>query len=407
MKEGYMGEKIMGINMKGDAIIWGAGKIGRGFLAEIFQNANYNITFIEYDKKLVSNLKDAESYTIYKISSVYSKSTVSIDNFDIHATDDIESITNKLLKGDAIAAIAVHQNVLKSIAKAFSHIITEKAKRDPNSKLDIIICVNMHRPSTYFKQLIEEELPYEFHEYLSKNVGLIDSVVMRICPEPTPEILKDDPFAVLTNGYDEMPVDGNAFRGRIPKTHMLKLSEDIAAEETRKIYTLNMSHAILAYVGAYKGYQYAHEAIGDEYIRQIVVGALSEIGEALACEYQFTKEEMQNWNHVIMELLKNPALDDTLVRLGSDTKRKLSAGDRLVGPATLCMKYDIFPENIGIGIAFAFIFGSSSDSGTLEVRRCVEKKGIETAIEKYCEITDKRLLDFIVKLYSDSKIYGI
>jgi mannitol-1-phosphate/altronate dehydrogenase len=39
-------------------MIWGAGKIGRGFLAEIFNDAGYKLTFIEYFEDLVNKLKD-------------------------------------------------------------------------------------------------------------------------------------------------------------------------------------------------------------------------------------------------------------------------------------------------------------------------------------------------------------
>ena len=397
--KGHMEGSFMGADIKREAVIWGAGKIGRGFLAEIFQDANYNIAFVEYDRQLVNSLKDVENYTIHKAVSADNQSTISIEGFDIFTTDDTESIKGKLIKEDAIAAIAVHQKALDSIAKTISQIIIEKAKGDPTSKLDIIMCVNMHRPSIYFKGLLQDELPCEFHNYLTTNVGLIDSVVMRICPEPTPELLAVDPFAVLTNGYDQMPVDGKSFRGNIPNTAMLKLSQDIVAEEVRKIYTLNMSHAILAYVGNHKGYKYAYEAIGDAYIRQVVAGALCEVGRALSFEYGFSKEEMERWNLDIIESLKNPALDDTLVRLGSDTKRKLSAGDRLAGPAALCMKHDVFPENIGVGIAFAFTFEGAEDNGAIEVRQYVESMGIEAAIGEYSGIRDETLVSHIQQIY--------
>ena len=44
---------------KKQAIIWGAGKIGRGFLGEIFQDAGYHLTFVEYDMRLVEALRQA------------------------------------------------------------------------------------------------------------------------------------------------------------------------------------------------------------------------------------------------------------------------------------------------------------------------------------------------------------
>ncbi|NMA95741.1 MAG: hypothetical protein GX974_06845 [Clostridiales bacterium] len=389
----------MEINEKRDAVIWGAGKIGRGFLAEIFHNAGYNINFVEYDNRLVRGLKKAGSYTIHKISGVNAGSEIKIGNFDIIQTDDVSEIKEKLKGENKIVAIAVHKGALSSIAKVLSTIIEYKAESEPENYLDIIFCVNMHRPSVYFRELLIEHLSSKSYDYLNKNVGLIDSVVMRICPEPTEKLLKKDPFVVLTNGYDKMPVDAKGFKGKVPDTDMLKLSTNIVAEEVRKIYTLNMSHAALAYMGSYEGYKYAHEAIKDNKIRSVIVGALKEVGEALMLEYDFNTEDMRVWNQDIVEFIENPALNDSLIRLGSDPKRKLAAGDRLAGPAALCAKYDIFPGNIGKAIAYGFKFKDSKNTEEQELCEYAREKGIGDAIKKYSKLTDERLISHIKDIY--------
>ncbi len=50
------------INKK--ALIFGAGAIGRGFLAPLLQDCNYQISFVDNDKKIIKKLKKRSSYKV-------------------------------------------------------------------------------------------------------------------------------------------------------------------------------------------------------------------------------------------------------------------------------------------------------------------------------------------------------
>ncbi|HHY78876.1 MAG TPA: hypothetical protein GX516_00605 [Thermoanaerobacter sp.] len=392
---------------KNEVLIWGAGKIGRGFLAEIFTDAGYHVTFIEYDEKLVNDLKETKSYTIYKALKDDQYEVVKIKNYEVLSTKEEDIITKKVMdKKHVVMAIAVHQSGLPSVIKIISEIVIKKAYKYPQSTLDVILCVNMLNVAQYCQNLFEKYLPINLHSYLNNNIGLVESVVMRIATQPTQEMLKEDKLAVLTNGYDNMPVDKKAFKGPIPKTKMLKLSDNIIAEEIRKFYTLNMSHALLAYIGFSRGYKYAHEAIQDKDIYYVITQALKEVGEGLIKEYEFTKEEIEKWNEEIVDLLKNPLLNDTLSRLGSDTKRKLSKQDRLVGPSLLCLKHGITPFYLAHGIAYGFKFSQSDDEGTEEVQIYLKEYGIDKALRKICDIQDDNLISLIKEIYEEAVPYN-
>jgi len=52
----------------GKMLIWGAGRIGRGFVADLFQQAKYQLSFVDADSALVQGLKDAGKYTVLRIT---------------------------------------------------------------------------------------------------------------------------------------------------------------------------------------------------------------------------------------------------------------------------------------------------------------------------------------------------
>jgi mannitol-1-phosphate 5-dehydrogenase len=387
--------------MKPEAIIWGAGKIGRGFLAEIFNDAGYSLSFIEYDNRLIDALKTSGVYTIHKAMGEGMHQRMTIDGFKIYSSQNEDLIKQKLTNKDVIVGIAVHPGALSQVMRVLALGLMERAKVHPESTIDILLCVNMLNTALHCRELLKQYLPEDVHGYLKNNVGLVESVVMRICPQPTPEILKEDRLAILTNGYPVMPVDGLAFKGKVPQTNILHLSDNIKAEETRKIYTLNMAQTTLAYLGKPRGYEYAVQAINDKDIHYVVSRALDEAALGLSREFGFGTEEMKSWNNEIIQSLKNPIIKDTLERLGSDSRRKLGRNDRLVGPALLSRKHGAaIPLFLAQAIAYGFKFQQSKDPGTQAVQSFVKEHGIEQAIRTICGIHEKELILSIKKIYN-------
>ena len=49
-------------------VLIGAGKIGRGYMADLFSRAGYALTFLEYSPELVEKLNEQGSYTVFMLS---------------------------------------------------------------------------------------------------------------------------------------------------------------------------------------------------------------------------------------------------------------------------------------------------------------------------------------------------
>jgi len=380
-----------------NVIIWGAGRIGRGFLAEVFSQPGYHLTFVDMVRPLIEELRSADGYTVWKAQNE-GVSSVRIERYDALHIDDGGAIMKKLLTPCPIVAAAVQASMLDSLADMLSPYIRARALQRPDEPMDVVLSVNSMMPDQAFFAALERVFAGEDSvlEYVRNQLGLSVTVVMRIVPQTPKEYLEKDPLGVFTNGYPELVADRKGFKGEPPVLPMLRLSEHIEAEEVRKIYTLNMVHATAAYLGLPRRFTYVKEAAADPALGPMLRAALQEAAVGLSGEYGFTKEEMERWTDRMMGLIENPHMWDDLLRLGADSLRKLGPDDRLVGSARLSIKHGGKPVTIARAIRMGFLY-ENADEGTQRARRVYQKKGLASALKEICGLhEDEPLYDMVL-----------
>lgn len=177
------------------------------------------------------------------------------------------------------------------------------------------------------------------------------------------------------------------------------------AQIYRKVYTGNMKHCMLAFLGKAKGYTYIRDTYDDGWIQDCVLGAFFEADAAIQAEYQFDETDHQEWIDFIVEAPKNRNLKDAFTRVAADPKTKLSRDNRFVGPALLCMKHHILPFYLAKGIAYGFLYRDESDIASIEITNYVKEHGIEKAIEVYCGLTENEweLKQLIMAQYKEAE----
>ncbi len=363
------------------AVIFGAGRVGRGLLAEMFQQAGCSVTFIDRNINLVDALNRSGAYTIHKAVGALS-GTVRIKNVGALHPEEDGAIVDMLCTRGAYAALAVSPYALSEIADLLAVAIARRAL-EMDEPLDILLCDNDTDSARRMRELLANLLGGAALDYFEEKVGLVRTIVLRLSSELPPE--DSDPLALLNDGYPEMPVDASAFKGEMPASPMLKPTDRFEAEATRKIYTYNMAQATLAYLGAPLGLTKAMQAIAHPRVRPYLEQALEEAAHGLCGEYGFARRRMDQWRDEVLGSLGNPVLDSSLNRLGIDAGRKLGRNERLVGTATLCQKYDRPPHALSRIIAYAYLY-QSDDPGTKRVRDAVAEEGIELALERFSGI---------------------
>ncbi len=379
-------------------IIWGAGKIGRGFIAEVFGRPGYQITFVDMMRPLIESLQSADGYTIWKAENT-GVSSVRVEQYDALHIDDGVEIMRKMLGPNPIVSAAVHASMLESLADMLAPYIRARAMKTPDEPMDILLSVNQMMPEVAFYGALERVFSGEdaVLRYVREKLGLSVTVVMRIVPQAPKAYLEKDPLAVFTNGFPELVADRKGFRGPLPQSPMLRLTDHIEAEEVRKIYTLNMVHATAAYLGDPGRFTFIREAALDPVLAPQLHQALDEAAVGLSGEYGFSTEDMAAWTERMMGLIKNPHMTDDLIRLGADSLRKLGPDDRLVGAARLSIKHGGHPATIARAIRRGFLY-ENGDEGTQRVRAVYREKGLPGALAEICGLSpDEPLYDMVLK----------
>jgi mannitol-1-phosphate 5-dehydrogenase len=139
--------------------------------------------------------------------------------------------------------------------------------------------------------------------------------------------------------------------------------DDLLPFEEAKLYGHNAIHALLAYLGALRGYEQMTELAGDAEVMGIARKAfLEESGGALIRKYAglgdrlFTEQGYREFAEDLLVRMTNPYLSDAIARAGRDPVRKLGYGDRIYGTMVQALEQGIEPEYMARGAAAGVLY---------------------------------------------------
>ena len=366
------------------AIMYGAGNIGRGFIGQLFSMSGYEIGFVDVNEAVISKLNTDKQYNIY-ITDGDGYKTYTVENVYGINGKDVSAVADEIASADVMAT-AVGVNILKFIAEPISAGIRKRMEKGVNVPLNIIICENMIGADEYLAELIKSYLNDGEKAYFDQYIALVEPSIGRMVPATPKHIAEKDFLAVCVEPYCELPVDKAAFKGEIPEIANMIPFTPFAFYIRRKLFMHNMSHALTAYLGALKGYEYIWQANGDYEIRSTARNALEEISKAMSKEYGVPYSDLEVFSFDLILRYDNKLLGDTIERVGKDTKRKLGENDRFVGAIRLCQKHSIPCANIVKGMAAGLLFCPESDAASVELNAYLKENGVGAALEKYCGI---------------------
>ena len=144
------------------AVHFGAGNIGRGFIAPVLQENEYEVTFVDINNELIQQINNLNQYNITSLGLENSRNKIVENVYGIDLNDNLK-LKEKISEADLITT---------SVGPKFvSDIFTNISKINTDKKQTFIAFENMYRASTnnsnkrYQDQLI-----------------LIDAVVDKIVP---------------------------------------------------------------------------------------------------------------------------------------------------------------------------------------------------------------------------------
>ena len=373
------------------AIHFGGGNIGRGFIGELLVRSGYEVTFVDVEETLVDEINARRAYDIEIVGDTPQRIRVAHVKA-INSNVNLEALLDAFVTAD-IVTTAIGPNILKFIAPNIAKGLKRRLEKT-EAPLNIIACENMVGGSTVLKDFVYEHLPDDVKARADRCIGFPDAAVDRIVPIQK----NDDPLLVKVEPFSEWDVDRNGAVGTPPVIEGLTWVDNLTAYIERKLFSVNTGHASIAYMAYLKGIADIAAAMCDEEIVSFVRRIWAETSELLIEKYGFDREKHAAYIKTVEERFRNPHLSDPVTRVGRGPKRKLGAHDRLVSPGVQLMRMGKRPEALATVIAAAFRFDYADDPEAVEVQAYVKAHGFAAALTHFTEIpADTELFRLIVE----------
>ena len=373
-------------------VIFGAGKIARGFIAHLLSLSDIDFVFVEKADALADLINERGQYTI-NILGAPEKNYV-VKNAKALKFSQEKEITEAIAEADVVFDAVGGKN-LQEIVPFYIKGIEKKAEK--GGYLNFVTCENWKEPAKILKEGAEAGIAPEAREYLDNYVGFTESVIMRSGIEAPKELLEKDPLIVNVQNYWHLPVDAARVKGSLPDIKYMEPLTGFAGFLERKFYTYNAANGTTSFVGALLGYKVLAEAAHDEQILKILDGVYQETGKALSMKHGISLEEQMAFAKTSLNKLQDYTIVDSIERNARDPQRKLGKDDRLVGSARMVLSCGIRPENLCTAIACAVYYRNPEDSSAVALEKVVKEEGIDAVLEKICGIEPEGELGILIK----------
>jgi mannitol-1-phosphate 5-dehydrogenase len=324
------------------ALIYGAGAIGRGFLAPHIKN-DFKIDFVETNPNIIKHLKQRNEYsTAISNHKHYEYERVFYDNVFNKETIDFSSY-------DAIFLSVGCGNCLN---------LSEKL----NSAKNIFVLENDKDLTNKIKKTYKNERVY----FVIPDVITSNSAPQELLEKDSMCLVSEKGRLIVENG------DYNFF-------HENKVSKkELDMHWYCKFFIHNAPHAITAYLGSMKDYKYIHESMSDTSICNIIESTMGSITKAIIKTGMIPESMGHFYMQNELKRFKDKLLYDPIKRVARDPLRKLDKNNRLIKSLRMIENAQMDTSIICYGINAAINY--------------MGPVNIESVLKNTCNIHEKNLI---------------
>ena len=116
-------------------IIWGAGKIGRGPIADMFHAAGWHLIFVRRSAEFVRKMRDAGRYTVMRCESGKDPQPVTICGFEAYHTDETTALADAVIRADLIVVPTMSPQI-PDAARGIAAALPRRREQRPNDVLN-------------------------------------------------------------------------------------------------------------------------------------------------------------------------------------------------------------------------------------------------------------------------------
>jgi mannitol-1-phosphate 5-dehydrogenase len=382
-------------------VLFGAGKIGRSFVGQLFSQSGYEVVFVDILEPVIEALNRRGFYNV--IIKGDREETINVTNVRGVLASDKEKVAEEVSTADVVAT-SVGNNALSHIIPLIAQGLIKRYSKDKNLPLDIIIAENMRDAAEYFEKEIVKIVGNDYP--LKKLVGLVETSIGKMVPIMSKKDMDEDILQIFAESYNNLILDKKAFNNPIPNVKGLSPKDNMKAWVDRKSFIHNLGHATISYLGYLydRKFVYLYEALAVKELYNQTKETMMQASEILMKEYpgEFTKKDLEDHIDDLLKRFMNKALGDTIYRVGRDLLRKLGPEDRLAGAIIKGLKYNMNVDKILYALVCGFYFRAADESDAMFDRdiEFVEEyfnNGIEYVLVNVCGFDKNKHKDIIAK----------
>ncbi|KAG5986267.1 hypothetical protein E4U43_005594 [Claviceps pusilla] len=387
------------------AVHFGAGNIGRGFVACFLHNSGYEVVFADVVDSLIDKINAAPSYKVIEVGTEGTTEKTITNYRAINSKTHDEDLINEIATADVVTC-SVGPNILKFIAPVIAKGIDRRSS--DRSPLHVIACENAIGATDTLAQYIKDPsntAPERLEDH-HLRARYANSAIDRIVPAQDPNAGLD----VTLEKFFEWVVDKTPFEDvGIPGIEGIQWVDNLGPFIERKLYTVNTGHATAAYHGYNRRKRTVYDALQDKEIMSEVRGALMETKNLIVTKHQFEEEDQAAYVEKIIKRIGNPHLEDAVERVGRAPLRKLSRKERFIGPAAELAENGQPIKYLLDAIEMCFRFQNvEDDEESKELAKIMSENSAEDIVSKVCGIQANekihpQLVQVVQRVLDDSR----
>jgi mannitol-1-phosphate 5-dehydrogenase len=345
-------------------VIFGAGRIGRSFIGQLFGKGGYKVVFVDINPAIVNSLNSRKSYRVI-IKGEKNEEIIVSDVQAILASET--EIAAEAVSSAGILAVSVGKNSVEKAIAVIASGLELRYNRNPECPLDIIIAENMIDAGAYVKDQLKKHLPLNFP--VEKMAGLIETSIGKMVPIMTQAELEKDPVMICAEPYNTLILDAKGFKSPIPDIEGLAPKDNIKAWVDRKAFIHNLGHTTAAWFGHFKHPMatFIYEVLDDievyKFTREVMIQSAGIL--SVAYKNDFTASDLEEHIDDLLIRFRNKALKDTIYRVGHDLVRKLGSDDRFAGAIHLAELYGKASDKILEAMSYGICFRAKDEEGKM------------------------------------------
>ncbi|KAH8680623.1 mannitol-1-phosphate 5-dehydrogenase-like protein [Xylariales sp. PMI_506] len=384
------------------AVHFGAGNIGRGFVACFLHESGYEVVFADVMDDVVNKLNKTPSYKVIEVGAE-GTDTKTITNYRaINSKYNEAELIDEISTADVVTC-SVGPNILKFIAPVIAKGVD---KRPTDLKpLAIIACENAIGATDTLAGHIKTHTPDHRLDDHHDRAAYANSAIDRIVPEQKP----DSGLDVTLEKFYEWVVDRTPFENsEIPSIEGIKWVDNLLPYIERKLFTVNTGHATAAYHGYNRQKVTVDDALRDKEIKAHVDRALSETSKLIIEKHGIDAAEQEAYKQKIITRISNPHLADKVERVGRAPLRKLSRKERFISPAAELVEKGHSADSLLASAEMAFRFQNvEGDEESKELAKIMSEHDAEQVVSQVCGLHPHEklypmVLQIVQKVQADS-----